>query len=468
MINIDDKLVQKLTSLPIDFWDFKNSDTKEFTHGIHNYPAMMVSPISRNIISIMSTFQPIESLLDPFSGSGTVAVEGMLANIPTIMGTDINPLAILLSKTKTTVINYEKLKKESKLLYSNIQKQMPNLTVIDNYFVSEKKLDLTDKKGWGSEAPKYLKEYCEKEKINISIPDFKNIGYWFKPQVIIALEVIKEDIKKIKDENIKNYFLIAFSETIRLVSNRRNGEFKMFRMQTEKVKTFNPDVFNTFKKILDLNVSKMKDFEENQKEKTTKATIVKNNAGKLQDIPDNLFDLVVTSPPYGDSRTTVAYGEYSRLSLQWLDLDDTSSDEIMKIDKSLMGGKKYKKGFDFTLTSPTLKQSLEKIKEKDLERAGDVFSFYEELEEVIKTVASKTKQNGYQFWVVGNRTVKEELLQTDVIMTEMASKYGLKHVHTINRNIPNKVMPSLNSPTNESGKKVTTMTMEHIVIFRKE
>ena len=242
----------------------------------------------------------------------------------------------------------------------------------------------------------------------------------------------------------------------------------MFRMQTEKVKTFNPDVFNTFKKILDLNVSKMKVFEENQKEKTTKATIIKNNAGKLQDIPNNLFDLVVTSPPYGDSRTTVAYGEYSRLSLQWLDLDDTSSDEIMKIDKSLMGGKKYKKGFDFTLTSPTLKQSLEKIKEKDLERAGDVFSFYEELEEVIKTVASKTKQNGYQFWVVGNRTVKEELLQTDVIMTEMASKYGLKHVHTINRNIPNKVMPSLNSPTNESGKKVTTMTMEHIVIFRKE
>ena len=136
MINIDDKLVQKLTSLPIDFWDFKNSDTKEFTHGIHNYPAMMVSPISRNIISIMNTFQPIESLLDPFSGSGTVAVEGMLANIPTIMGTDINPLAILLSKTKTTVIEYKKLEKESKTLYSNIQKQMPNLTVVDNYFVS--------------------------------------------------------------------------------------------------------------------------------------------------------------------------------------------------------------------------------------------------------------------------------------------------------------------------------------------
>ena len=28
-------------------------------------------------------------------------------------------------------------------------------------------------------------------------------------------------------------------------------------------------------------------------------------------------------------------------------------------------------------------------------------------------------------------------------------------------------MPSLNSPSNESGKKITTMTMEHIVILKK-
>lgn len=34
------------------------------------------------------------------------------------------------------------------------------------------------------------------------------------------------------------------------------------------------------------------------------------------------FDLMITSPPYGDSRTTVAYGQFSRLSLQWLDLEN--------------------------------------------------------------------------------------------------------------------------------------------------
>ena len=60
-----------------------------------------------------------------------------------------------------------------------------------------------------------------------------------------------------------------------------------------------------------------------------------------------------------------------------------------------------------------------------------------------------------------------DVLETDVIITEIADSYGLEHVYTIDRNIINKVMPSLNSPTNESGVKAETMTNEHIVVLRK-
>ena len=69
--------------------------------------------------------------------------------------------------------------------------------------------------------------------------------------------------------------------------------------------------------------------------------------------------------------------------------------------------------------------------------------------------------------MVGNRTVKNELLRTDEIIAEIANHYGLEHIHTIDRNIINKVMPALNSPTNESGIKSSTMTNEHIVVLRK-
>src|SRR5208283_3432339 len=34
------------------------------------------------------------------------------------------------------------------------------------------------------------------------------------------------------------------------------------------------------------------------------------------------LDLLVTSPPYGDNRTTVPYGQHSYLPLQWIDLSD--------------------------------------------------------------------------------------------------------------------------------------------------
>ena len=198
--------------------------------------------------------------------------------------------------------------------------------------------------------------------------------------------------------------------------------------------------------------------------------ILNEDARILKSVPDNTIDLVITSPPYGDSKTTVAYGEFSKLSLQWLDLEMSDKSKISSIDRNLMGGTKFKNGFELDINSKVLKNSLEKIMKENinLERAGDVYSFYKDLEQSIKIISQKCRKNSYQFWVVGNRTVKGEKLQTDEIIIEIASKYGLKHIYTCARNISNKVMPKLNSPTNETGKKVATMSNEHIVILRKE
>ena len=473
MTDKDRKLIALLQRLPEGFWDFKGNDTREYTHGIHSYPAMMVCPISRNIIKIMNEVMPISSLFDPFSGSGTVLVEGMLAGIPNILGNDINPLALFLAKAKTTLLDVNALQYSANELLSSIQNRyeqyMLQIDSVDDVLMNAYGLDLTAKSGWGDDGSHYLKEFCEKNKVNISIPDFKNIGYWFKPRAILLLQIIKEEINEIKDKNIRDFIFVAFSESIRLVSNRRNGEFKMFRMPPAKVEEFTPNVVKEFSTILQRNVKKMNSFVEACADTGTssKVTIFHNNATILQDIANESVDLVITSPPYGDSRTTVAYGEYSRLSLQWLGIENLSEKEIMGIDRSLMGGAKFRNGFEYTIPSLSLRESLFKIKDIDLERAGDVYSFYSDLEKSIKAISEKTKTDGYHFWVVGNRTVKGELLKTDVIISEIADHYGLEHIYTIDRNIINKVMPSLNSPTNESGVKSGTMTNEHIVVLRK-
>lgn len=469
----DEQLIAMLQKFPIDYWDFRDDDTKEYTHGLHNYPAMMVCPISRNIIEMVRSIQPVHSLFDPFSGSGTVLVEGMLAGLQTVAGNDINPLALLLTKVKTTPIPHCELSNEVEALLCRIQKRYEELAVaigsIDDYIIDTLQLDVADKKGWGDEAPKYLQQYCADNNINIGIPEFKNIGYWFRPRVILELAVIKEEIEKINDTDIRDFIFVALSECIRFVSNRRNGEFKMFRMPIPKVQKFNPNVYGEFRSILMRNMQKMDNFYSALEAAGVhpEVTVYRNNACTLADVPDNMYDLVVTSPPYGDSRTTVAYGEYSRLSLQWINLFDLTEKEIMGVDKTLMGGKKYRNGFEFAIQSPTLRASLNRIMEVDVERAGDVYSFYEDLDASIRCVAQKTRSGGYQFWVVGNRTVKNELLKTDEIIIEIAAHYGMSHVYTIDRNIPNKVMPSQNSPSNVSGAKGSTMTMEHIVILRK-
>lgn len=469
----DEKLISALSSLPDDYWDFKDNDVREYTHGIHNYPAMMVCPISRNIIKLVKDVQNVETVFDPFMGSGTVLVEGMLAGINNIYGNDINPLALYLSKVKTTRLDMTQLQQSSQLLYDRIEdvynRSAIQINDADEIMRCIYNLDLTAKNGWGAEAPKYLQKYVQDNLINIEVPEFKNIGYWFKPRVILLLSLIKNEINKICDKDIRDFIYAAFSETIRFVSNRRNGEFKMFRMPANKVDEFNPDVINEFKTILIRNIEKMSAFNEACTDIGCGSTvsIFDNNATSLEDIPDNSVDLVITSPPYGDSRTTVAYGEYSRLSLQWLDLFGLSEKEIMGIDKTLMGGNKYRNGFEFAVPSVTLRTSLERIKDADLERAGDVYSFYLDLCKSIAAISSKTKSGGYQFWVVGNRTVKGEVLLTDQIISEISEEYNLEHIYTVDRNIVNKVMPSLNSPTNESGVKSSTMTNEHIVVLRK-
>ena len=469
----DEQLVEYLKKLPADYWDFRDDDTHGYTHGIHSYPAMMVSPISKNIIDIVKQFKQVDSLFDPFAGSGTVLVEGMLAGIPTVAGNDINPLALLLSKVKTTPIDRSELQNE----YIELKNRLDTLYnkydflihFVDDYMVKTKGLDLTSKDGWGCDAPIYLDEFYQEYQLTLKAPTFKNIGYWFRPRVIFELSLIKSAIAETTNKDIRDFFSVAMSEIIRLVSNRRNGEFKMFRMTPEKVAKFNPDTKQEFIKILERNIDKMSDFTDayDYLSVAPQVTIFREDACKLPSVPTDTYDLIVTSPPYGDSRTTVAYGEYSRLSMQWLDIFELTEKEIMSVDRTLMGGQKYRNGFEYTVKSSVLRDILDRIKDVDLERAGDVFSFYNDLEQSISAIAEKTKKDGYQFWVVANRTVKGEIIPTDKIIEEIAQHYGLQYVYTIDRNIVNKVMPSANSPTNEVGKTSSTMTVEHIVVLRK-
>lgn len=179
-----------------------------------------------------------------------------------------------------------------------------------------------------------------------------------------------------------------------------------------------------------------------------------------QNVSQGSVDIVVTSPPYGDSHTTVAYGQYSRLSAAWLGL--AGSD---KIDSRLMGSKIYRQSPH--LPKSQLERSLRAIREVDAKRANEVLAFYVDLYASIRNVAEVITPRGYACYVVGNRKVKGVVLPTDAIVQTYFETQSFDHVNTFSRSIPNKRMPARNSPSNASGVVDNTMVSEYIVVMRR-
>jgi len=406
-------------------WDFRNEFTKYSNHGFHTYPAMMIPQIARRLIEMYGKDKKV--LLDPFAGSGTALLEAKLhKNFKKAYGIDINPLALLISKVKTTEINPQSLWDE----YHKIVKK-------------------------SSEDKKDKKQFQK--------PDFFNIDFWFKPEVITDLSIIKKNINEIKDKDIQDFFLVAFSETVRDVSNTRNREYKLYRMNQEMLKKHNPDTFRKFREKVKENIYSMENFV--KEKQNCEVNILAEDTRNLTSIPANSVDLIITSPPYGDSRTTVAYGQFSRLGLQWLGYD---KNQVLNIDKTSLGGiptRDLKNGLD----SPTLKQTLDKISKIDPYRARDVLSFYVDFDKCVQELHRVTKKGAFMCFVVGNRTVKGVQIPTDEIILELfQAKNHYKHHNTFIRNIPHKRMPKLNSPSNISGNHAVTMNEEWIVIIEKQ
>ena len=77
-------------------WDFRKSNTKEYTHCFHNYPAMMIPQVARKLLERYGV--PGGWLLDPYCGTGTSMVEASLFGMNAI-GCDINPLVRLTDTT---------------------------------------------------------------------------------------------------------------------------------------------------------------------------------------------------------------------------------------------------------------------------------------------------------------------------------------------------------------------------------
>lgn len=404
-------------------WDFAGANTKQYTHVFHNYPAMMIPQVAGKILDIYG--KDASWLFDPYCGTGTSLVEASVRGISAI-GTDINPLARLIAKVKTTPID---------------------VGVIDEYI---------------SKFHSYIYEIKMGRNIDIAIPQFDNIHYWFKEETITWLTILKHFIETVKNADVRDFFLVAFSETVRDVSLTRKGEFKLYRMSEAKIERWNPDVAHVFMTKLVRNREGMREYLSLRSGNVRVYVYDFDTVYGIpySSLPTDKVDIVVTSPPYGDSRTTVAYGQFSRLSNQWLGFEDKNN-----VDKRSMGGQRVKEYITFNI--PLIDDIILSIWHRDKRRAYDVMAFYRDYQRSISNIARLVRPGGIVAYVVGNRTVKGINIPNDEITKVLFEDCGFEHVETIIRAIPSKRMPRKNSPSNIKGMTGATMNYEYIVVLRK-
>jgi len=404
------KCIERIKYSEFDFKEYKASEGR---HSLHEYPAMLHYLLVSYLIKNYSEEDSI--IYDPFCGSGVSIVESLKLNRK-VFGTDINPLALLIADVRASNFDTDKI-----------------MDVLDELN--------TD---WNN--------------LTSDIPEVKNINYWFKNYVIKDLGKIRTFLKTVKDEDVFKFLLIVFSQTVRDVSNNRKGEFKRYRLSEEKLNQFNPDVRNTFFSLAERYL------------KIIETDIMPSTDFKLflQDvrlpIPVKNVDLIITSPPYGDSKTTVAYGQFSSFSFDWLKGLNPYGDSSLSLDSLCLGGKKIREQKE--LPSEYLYDALKTIEKIDKKRALEVYSFFYDYYLSIMQIVKTLNDDANVCFIVGNRTVKGVQIEMDFITAEFFESFGLTLENIFVREISNKRMPLKNSPSNMVGKTSNTMLNEYIVIMR--
>lgn len=394
-------------------WSFARVKTDLMTHGLHPYPARMIPQIAERLINRYSS--PNALVLDPFCGSGTVLVESR-RHQRSAVGNDINPLAVLLAKVKSKRI-------EPKRLHDAVTSFLKD---VDKDF---------------------------ERKTNIEPMSFPNIEHWFKDFVIRDLSIIRYLIDDVKDIDIRDFLKVCFSITALETSNVDLRSSRFIRvLPKEKLERHKPKVLTHFRKKVLGSVRRVGLFYESSYD--TLVDVIQGDAQKLP-FSDGAIDLIVTSPPYGEERNTVAYTRWSKLSLYWLGFKQT---RIKDLERGALGGIQSK---SLETQSETANRILDDVARVDYKRAAESAPFFCDYQKSLKELHRVLKPGGHCCIVVGNRSIKRLPVPMNAVTIELGKTVGFGHEKTYYRDIPKKLIP-WTTPTGE------TIFRENIIILSKD
>jgi DNA modification methylase len=430
------KIIDTYSSKDKTYWSFRGRAKRFHCHNLIHYPAMMVPEMQGELLDVfLNEVKNIQSVIDPFVGSGTTLGEALSRGLD-FFGIDINPLAILACEVKSNALYTKKLQEKSGLLLKSIK---------------------TDKS-------------------NVVSKNFIGIDKWFTKQTQIELSTIYRCIKTESSKWARKVFWLSLSSTVRAVCNSRSSTYKLHIKPNNEIENI-PSAISVFEKILSKNISNIIE----QKELLAKNKVLKSNKSISKVFLKNIntstnirhnkkYDLLISSPPYGDNQTTVPYGQFSYLPLMWIDIEDIdnlSQKNLLAnqnaIDFNSLGGSlknALTKFEEIKSKSRSLVQCSQKIQKINPNNTKKLASFIYDLNQSLINILKLLKENAYMIWTLGNRRISNIEVPLDKIMRELLESMGCHYVYQIEREIPSKRMAKRNSVA-------TTIGNESILIMRK-
>jgi len=350
------------TNVLNESWEFGDAITDELTHNIHRYSGKFIPQIAARAIQILSDEQ--DTILDVFCGSGTTILEAARQGRKAV-GIDLSPLAILISKVKTTSVDPDRLE-QLKLSLSN------TISLLDE----KKPLDL-----FYQDVPDY-------KQILINNSKAMEVWYtkWYGENALRELLIIDTAIDALSDTDLKNISILSLSNILRRASRAHSG---YPNVMFDKNSKDNAKPIKWFLREISLVCNQVKQLT-GIKKQLAGVDVRCANSTNLP-IEDNSIDAVITHPPYIGS---IPYAEYGALSLKWLGVDSKV------LDAELTGGKRQSK--------------------KVVER------FSVDYQKILSETYRVLKRDKFLFLMVGNPVVKGELIDLTKMSREMASEAGFR------------------------------------------
>jgi DNA modification methylase len=387
---------------------------------------------------IKENSQVEELVCDPFMGSGTTLVESIVNDRRTY-GTDINPVAVMITKAKTTPIDPQYLEAQIYTLKGTLKPPL----------IDENKHTLSLSKDDDSKA--------------VFSSENKRIDYWFSEKQKHDLDIILSGIMIIsEEENIRNFLLCAFSNILKGCSR---WMMKSVKPTIDKNKTTN-DAYSSFflctQRMLKKNRQFWKIYEKNKKKVDC---MVDNVDARKMRINDGSVALIITSPPYV---TSYEYADLHQLTAIWLRYTEKLSDFKTKF----IGSLQKKELTDIKLYSDLGKTTVNELHLIDKREANGVEQYFSDMQKCFEEMYRVLKSGGRTAIVIGDTDIKKVKIQNADVFVQTMAKIGFNIYNIIKRPVPNKILPLTRDQ--KSGRFVATMKsdrlaypFEYILIMEK-